>query len=258
LAKRLEKPFEPPTTNPMVTLIFGGTGGIGSELARQMAASGETVIVAGRSEEKIASIPKTTGIVGRVVDATRSSEVEDLIRSTVQEHGRLDAVANCIGSLLLKPAHLTTDDEWAETLATNLTTSFVVLRASVRQMTKQRYGSLVLMASAVAERGMVNHEAIAAAKGGVVALARSAGATYARYGVRVNCIAPGLVQTPLTRSITQNEPSLKASVAMHPLGRIGQPAEVAAAIHWFLRPEQSWITGQCLGVDGGLATLQAR
>jgi NAD(P)-dependent dehydrogenase (short-subunit alcohol dehydrogenase family) len=242
----------------MVTLIFGGTGGIGSELARQMAACGDTVVVAGRSADKVASIPNTTGIVGRVVDATRSDAVEELIRSTVEEHGQLDAVANCIGSLLLKPAHLTTDDEWVETLATNLTTSFVILRACVRQMMKQRSGSLVLLASAVAERGMVNHEAIAAAKGGVASLARSAAATYARYGIRVNCIAPGLVQTPLTRSITESESSLKASISLHPLGRIGQPSEVAAAIHWFLRPEQGWITGQCLGVDGGLSTLQAR
>ena len=105
---------------------------------------------------------------------------------------------------------------------------------------------------------MVNHEAIAAAKGGVVALAQSAAASYARYGVRVNCVAPGLVRTPLTRAITENELSLKASIQMHPLGRIGTPDDVASAIHWLLRPEQGWITGQCLGVDGGLASVQAR
>ncbi len=238
----------------MVTLVFGGNGGIGSELARQMAGAGDTVVVASRSAES-SSVP---GVIARTVDATRSAEVDALVESVVAEHGRLDAVANCIGSLLLKPAHLTSDDEWAATLATSLNTSFFILRAAAQPMMKQRSGSVVLLASAVAQRGMVNHEAIAAAKGGVAALARSAAATYARYGVRVNCVAPGLVETPLSRPITSNEANLKASTALHPLGRIGQPAEVASAVHWLLRPEQGWITGQCLGVDGGLATLQAR
>ena len=119
-------------------------------------------------------------------------------------------------------------------------------------------GSIVLMASAVAQRGMINHEAIAAAKAGVVGLALSAAATYARYNIRVNCVAPGLTRTPLTASLTQNELTLKASAALHPLGRIGEPDEVASAIRWFLSPEQSWVTGQVLAVDGGLSSLQSR
>ena len=125
-------------------------------------------------------------------------------------------------------------------------------------MMRSRGGSIVLMASAVAQRGMINHEAIAAAKAGVVGLALSAAATYARYNIRVNCVAPGLTRTPLTASLTQNELTLKASAALHPLGRIGEPEEVASAIRWFLSPEQSWVTGQVLAVDGGLSSLQSR
>jgi NAD(P)-dependent dehydrogenase (short-subunit alcohol dehydrogenase family) len=240
----------------MVTLVFGGTGGIGAELARQMADAGSVVVVASRHAESDPAFAGHPNIVARTVDATRSAEVNALVDAVVVDHGRLDAVANCIGSILLKPAHLTNDDEWAATLATNLTTSFFILRAAARHMMQQKCGSIVLVASAVASRGMVNHEAIAAAKGGVAALARSAAATYARSGVRVNCVAPGLVETPLARPITGSEAGLKASTALHPLGRIGQPAEVASSIHWLLRPEQGWITGQCLGVDGGLSTLQ--
>ena len=119
-------------------------------------------------------------------------------------------------------------------------------------------GSIVLMSSAVAQRGMINHEAIAAAKAGVVGLAQSAAATYARYHVRVNCVAPGLTRTPLSEPLTKNEVSLKASAALHPLGRIGEPNEVASAIAWLIDPEQSWVTGQVIGVDGGLASVQAR
>jgi NAD(P)-dependent dehydrogenase (short-subunit alcohol dehydrogenase family) len=125
-------------------------------------------------------------------------------------------------------------------------------------MMRSSGGSIVLMASAVAQRGMINHEAIAAAKAGVVGLALSAAATYARYNIRVNCVAPGLTRTPLTASLTQNELTLKASAALHPLGRIGEPEEVASAIRWFLSPENSWVTGQVLAVDGGLSTVQPR
>ena len=167
-------------------------------------------------------------------------------------------MVNCAGSLLLKPAHMTTGEEWMQTLNANLTTAFNVLRTATSRMMRSGGGSVVLMASAVAQRGMINHEAIAAAKAGVVGLTQSAAATYARYHIRVNCVAPGLTRTPLTDSLTKNEASLKASAALHPLGRIGEPEEVASAIHWFLNPQQSWVTGQVLGVDGGLGSVQAR
>jgi NAD(P)-dependent dehydrogenase (short-subunit alcohol dehydrogenase family) len=116
----------------------------------------------------------------------------------------------------------------------------------------------VLCATAAARAGFANHEAIAAAKGGVMGLMLSAAATYAPRGIRVNCVAPGLVETPLTARITGNETALEASRAMHALGRIGHPEEVASAIAWLLDPENSWITGQTIGVDGGLGTLRPR
>ena len=120
----------------------------------------------------------------------------------------------------------------------------------------QTGGSIVLVSSVAARVGLANHEAIAAAKAGIIGLALSAAASYAERGIRVNCVAPGLVRTPLTARLIANESSLKASVAMHPLGRIGEPSEVAAAMAWLLDPKQSWITGQVLGIDGGLATLR--
>ena len=155
-------------------------------------------------------------------------------------------------------SHLTTGEEWAHTLNANLTTAFHVLRAAASRMMRSGGGSIVLLSSAVAQRGMINHEAIAAAKAGVVGLAQSAAATYARYNIRVNCVAPGLTRTPLTESLTKNEASLKASAALHPLGRIGEPNEVASAIAWLLNPEQCWVTGQVIAVDGGLSSVQPR
>ena len=105
---------------------------------------------------------------------------------------------------------------------------------------------------------MANHEAIAAAKSGVMGLALSAAATYAPRNLRVNCVAPGLVDTPLAARITSNEAALKASTALHALGRIGRPEDVASGIAWLLDPANDWVTGQVLGIDGGLGTLRPR
>lgn len=174
-------------------------------------------------------------------------------------HGRIDGAANCAGSILLKPAHLISDAEFADTLAQNLTTAFHVLRAAAKRMMRQEGGgAIVLCSSVAAQRGLLNHEAIAAAKAGVEGLALAAAASYARSGVRINCVAPGLTRTDLTRGITSNEAIAKASAAMHPLGRIGSPDEVASAICWLLDREQSWVTGQVIGIDGGLGRVQAR
>jgi NAD(P)-dependent dehydrogenase (short-subunit alcohol dehydrogenase family) len=154
--------------------------------------------------------------------------------------GRVDGVANCVGSLLLKPAHLTSQDEFDATVATNLGSAFATVYAAGRVM--RQGGSIVLVSSATARLGLPNHEAIAAAKAGIIGLALSAAATYASRGLRVNCVAPGLVETPLTAGITGNAQAAKDSIAMHALGA----------------PEQSWVTGQILGVDGGLGSVRAR
>ena len=117
-------------------------------------------------------------------------------------------------------------------------------------------GSVVLMSSAAAGIGLSNHEAIAAGKAGIEGLVRSAAMTYAAKQIRVNAIAPGLVQTPLTQRVWGNARSADVSLAMHPLGRFGHPEEIARAIYFLVDPSNAWITGQVLGVDGGLGTLK--
>lgn len=152
---------------------------------------------------------------------------------------------------------LTSDEDWQRTLDLNLGTAFAALRAAVRAM-GTKGGSVVLLSSAAARIGLPGHEAIAAAKAGVEGLALAAAASYAARGIRVNVVAPGLVDTPLAAGIVGNPSLRKASKAMHALGRIGRPEDVASAIAWFLDPAQSWVTGQVLGVDGGLARVRPR
>lgn len=245
-------------SNPVV-IIVGGSGGIGSAVARRLSAQNCRVLLAAREPDRLHAIAAEVEAESIPLDARDSAAVDAMMKSVNEEHGRIDGLVNCAGSILLKPAHLLSDQEFADTLAANLTTSFNLVRAAARLMMRQEGGgSVVLCSSAAARRGLVNHEAIAAAKAGVEGLALAAAASYARYKVRINAVAPGLTRTNMAAPLTQNEAVAKASAAMHPLGRLGEPEDVASAICWLLNRDQGWVTGQVIGVDGGLATIQAR
>ena len=238
-------------------VILGATGGIGSALCRRLSARGARLTVAARDSQRTRAFAAELGAHAVPTDATCAAHVDRCFAEALEHHGRIDGVVNCVGSVLLKPAHLTTDDEWDAVVAANLTSAFLTVRAAVRAMTPAG-GSVVLISSAAARLGIANHEAIAAAKAGVQGLMLSAAASYAGRGIRVNAVAPGLVRTPPTARFTANEAALKASTALHALGRIGEPEDVASAIEWLLDPGQTWVTGQILGVDGGLATVRSR
>jgi 3-oxoacyl-[acyl-carrier protein] reductase len=245
---------------PSTVLVFGASGGIGSALCRKLAESGVRLALLGRRQAPLEELSATLpGSSWFTADATDLDQAERAVSQAHRHFGKIDGVVNCVGSLLLKPAHLTAPDEWADVVAQNLTSSFNVVRASVRCLMQQPTGgSIVLISSAAAQFGLPNHEAISAAKAGVIGLARSAASTYARYNIRVNCVAPGLTRTPLTAHITENSASLATSVGMHALGRIATPAEVASLISWLLDPENSFATGQVIALDGGLSSVQPR
>ncbi len=247
----------PSSDNQQVIFVIGAGGGIGKALCNRLSDRGVTVIGAGRSQDKLDSAADHCASI-IALDATDPKAVADAVAKVVDEYGSIDGAVNLAGSILLKPAHSTTPEEFRQTFEQNLMTAFNLVRAVAQPMGKGGGGSVVLMTSAVAEHGYPAHEAISAAKAGVIGLARSAASSYASRKVRFNCVAPGLTRTPLADSIFNSEPALKASLAMHANGNAGSPEQVASAIDFLLHPDQQHITGQVLAVDGGLSRVHAK
>jgi 3-oxoacyl-[acyl-carrier protein] reductase len=237
-------------------VILGATGGIGSALCKILADRKYDLFLAGRSAERLAELSTRFQSPTYSLASTSSETILQCVRQAKKTLGRVDGIANCIGSLLLKPAHLTSDLEWEETLAVNLGSAFAAVRAAAETM--QEGGSVVLVSSAAARVGLPSHEAIAAAKAGIEGLTRSAAASYGSRGLRFNAVAPGLVRTNLTLRLWENSMASAASVAMHALGRLGEPEDVASMIAWLLDRSNNWVTGQVFGVDGGLGSVRGK
>jgi NAD(P)-dependent dehydrogenase (short-subunit alcohol dehydrogenase family) len=241
---------------PPVYLVIGATGGVGSDLCLRLFKREARVILAARCKDEVSSLAKNHAAESLICDVTDFSQIKECIESAGRIFGRLDGVALCVGSLLLKPAHLTTEEEWSSVIALNLSAAFATVKYAAKAMMGNG-GSIVLVSSCAARVGLPNHEAIAAAKAGVEGLARSAAATYARHQIRVNCVAPGLLNTKMARSITANEIQLQASKDMHPLSRIGEASDVSNVMDWLLSAESFWVTGQSIAIDGGLSSLRS-
>jgi len=246
------------TADAPVTLVIGAAGGIGAATVRLLAASGHRLFLSGRDRDALEVLAAATGAEGvTTLDARDITAVGTWVTEVAGDAGRIDGITNLAGSILLKPAHLTTPEEWQDTIATNLTSAFAVIRAAAPRM-RERGGSIVLASSAAAQTGIANHEAIAAAKGGIIAMVRSAAATYGGSGIRVNAVAPGLTRARMTAKLFENEAQAEASRQMHALGRLGEPEDVAAVVAWLLDPATTWVTGQTIGVDGGLGQVRTR
>lgn len=235
-------------------LIIAGTSTIGTCTAKKLLQNGHEVFITGRTAEKTQQLASELKVDFSLLDATDVQQVHETVALALERMQSLDGIVNCAGSLLLKAAHLTSAVEFMATLNANLMTAFAVCSAAGKYFSSTG-GSIVLISSAAALRGLANHEAIAAAKSGIIGLARSAAATYASNNIRFNVVAPGLVESHLTSSLTTNVSIRKVSEAMHALGRIGQPDHVAEAIIFFLNPKNDWVTGQVLAIDGGLSSL---
>jgi len=237
-------------------LIISASSDIGFLTAQNLVAQGKNIFITAQNLEKLEQLKSELNCNGAVLNAADFAATQDVFEQAVASLGSLDGVVNFAGSVILKPAHLTSFDEYQKTIESSLTTAFSVVRTAAKSL--KNGGSVVLISSAAAMHGISNHEAIAAAKGGVISLAKSAAATYAAQNIRFNVVAPGLIETKLTQKITSNENALKASNAMHALGRIGKACDVSAMVEFLLSDKANFITGQVIGVDGGLSNLQPK
>ena len=230
----------------MNILITGAAGGIGSKLVQDL--MGTSNLLLGYYNSSL-NVP----VESYKVDAADFDSVENFVKKGIDKYESIDGIVCLPGSLILKPAHKCTEEEFYNTINTNLKTSFSVTRAAGELL---KDCSIILMSTAAASIGLANHELIAAAKSGVEGLARSAARTYARKNLRFNTVSPGMIDTPLTKSITSNEIVKKASEKMHALQRIGKPRDISNMIKFLIDPENNWITGQNFIVDGGLSSTK--
>ena len=238
-----------------VVLITGATGGIGSALCRKISEEGGKVVLCSRSEDSLKSLQNdlVNESLVAVADITKSDEINAVVKNAEDKFGKVDVLIHSVGSILLRALHSTTDEQFINTINLNLTSAFNSIKAVLPSMIKNKKGAVVGISSVAASTGLMNHEAISAAKGGLESLIRSAAITYAKRGIRFNAVALGLVDTPLSEFLTKSENSLNASEKLHPMGRIGKIDDIAEAILYLASDESKWTTGAVIPVDGGMA-----
>lgn len=236
-------------------LIGGITGGIGSSVANLLNKEGHSIVGFARDEEKLNDFNQQHPNIQTIqAEATDPDSVKTAFEKASLLMGSVDAYIHAIGSIIIKPAHLTSTEHWIQTLQLNLSSAFFAMKEAIIAMQKQNHGTLVFYSSTAAQIGIANHEAIAASKGGIEAMVRSAAASYSNRHIRFNCIAPGLTDTNLAKPITSNPAALAISKKMCPLNDIAHPEDIASLTQWLISDHAKFITGQCFTVDGGLSS----
>jgi NAD(P)-dependent dehydrogenase (short-subunit alcohol dehydrogenase family) len=243
-----------------VALVTGGGSGIGRAICERFAREGASVAVADwhrdAAEETVARISSAGGrATATGGDVANPRDAERMVAETVGAFGRLTVLVANAGQALVATAVETTPEQWERTIGTNLTGCFLLARAAIPHLIAAGGGSIVLTASQLGFVGAERFAAYAASKGGVLNLARALALDHARDRIRVNALCPGAVETPLllNQFSGQEGPqgSLADLVALHPIGRLGQPEEIAAAALFLASDEASFVTGAALVVDGG-------
>lgn len=246
-----------------ILMITGASGGIARALMQTVNPDRCLVAAVSRDEEKLHSalkdLPPDLQVIPIIADVSSATGVETAFSTIFEKTGSVpEWLAHCVGTTLLAPLHRTTDDQYRDCMKANLDSTFFTLRGWIQRRLKQSEpaGAAVVFTSVVASIGVTNHEAIAAAKGGIASLIPSIAATYSAQGIRINGIAPGLTRTAATERLFSARGAEEQIAAQYPLGRFAQPEDQARAAAWLLSEEASWITGQILPVDGGFTAIR--
>ncbi|MEV6829128.1 glucose 1-dehydrogenase [Amycolatopsis sp. NPDC051102] len=233
-----------------VALVTGGTRGIGLATARALAEAGATVVLTGRDEARAKEAAASVGASGLALDVTDAKAVSSLVRGVAKEHGKLDIVVANAGIMEDALLGMIKEELVDTTLSTNVAGTLHTVQAAARAMMRKKSGAIVVLASIVGEYGSAGQTVYAASKAAVANIARSAAKELGRSGIRVNAVAPGVIETDLTAGLSED--AKEENAGKTPLGRLGRPEEVANAIRFLVSDDASFITGQVLGIDGGL------
>ena len=237
-------------------LLVGGSSDIARHLATMLLDDGHQVILLARDGDRVSEL------VGRGAHFVQGDALDESTVQTAVAHAAglsedgLAGMAHLVGSIALRPPHATKLEDFEAVIQTNLISAFLALKTAGKAMLKSGTGRMVFTSSVAGSYGLTNHEAIAAAKGGIEAMVRAAASTYAGRGLRVNAVAPGLTETRLGATVLRSDAIREASVGMIPLKRINEPDEVAASMHWLLTGAPDNLTGQVLHLDGGMSALR--
>jgi 3-oxoacyl-[acyl-carrier protein] reductase len=239
-----------------VALVTGASRGIGRGIAEKLAAQGAIVVAAARVENAAPVVDVITKAGGRAesvsLDVTEPGAPERLVASTIERHKRIDILVNNAGiardQLMLRMKR----EDWDAVLATNLTAAFALTQAVLKPMIRQKGGRIISIGSVVGQSGNPGQANYAASKAGLIGFTKAVALEVASRGITVNVVAPGLIETDMTRAMTAD--AREEWAAKIPLRRLGTPADIASAVCFLASDEASYITGHVLAVNGGMYT----
>lgn len=241
------------STESRVALVTGATRGIGKAIAQELARAGHTVIGTATSDagaETITSHLSEWGGVGKRLDVSDSEAVKAAIGEITEEHGAPTILVNNAGITRDNLMMRMKDEEWADVIGTNLNSLFTVSKACLRGMTKARWGRIINISSVVGQMGNAGQANYAASKAGAEGMSRAMAKELGSRAVTVNCVAPGFIDTDMTKVLTDDQKSLM--LGQIPLGRLGEPEEIAKVVAFLASDSGAYITGETIHVNGGM------
>ena len=236
-------------------LVTGASGGIGADIARALHKAGATVGLSGTRTAPLESLATELGSRAHVLPCNLSdpAAVEGLVKQATEAMGSVDILVNNAGITKDGLAMRMSDEDWQSVIDVNLTATFRLCRAAIRGMMKARWGRIVNISSVVGQTGNAGQVNYAASKAGMVGLSKSLAAEVASRNITVNCVAPGFITTPMTDKL--NDEQKGRILTQVPAGRMGEPAEIAAAVLYLASAEAGYVTGTVLHVNGGMAMV---
>ncbi|MGC6517140.1 MAG: 3-oxoacyl-[acyl-carrier-protein] reductase [Candidatus Puniceispirillaceae bacterium] len=236
-------------------LITGASGGIGAEIARALHRQGCDVVLHGTRREKLEALAAELGDRAHIVTANLSDKqaVESLFEQAASFTGAVNILVNNAGITRDNLAMRMKDEEWDDVLAVNMTATMMLCRSALRSMMKARWGRIISVSSVVGVTGNAGQTNYAASKAGMIGYSKSLAAEVASRGITVNVVAPGFIETPMTDVLSDDQKAKLLTTV--PAGRLGQGAEIAAAVAFLASEEASYMTGSTLHVNGGMAMI---